>query len=101
MITTPVKLWRRGKELPLHIGRMGEVVQWTMIRIPPKAFMDQAPYPVVIVKLENGEMKVGQMVDWEEKHLRSGQKVVAVMRKIVHDEDTSTVIHYGIKFRPA
>lgn len=101
MITTPVKLWRRGKNLSLQVGKKGKVVQWTMIRIPPKAFMDQTPYPVVIVKLENNENMIGQMVDWEEKHLKSGQKVVAVIRKIIHDQDTSTVIHYGIKFRPA
>lgn len=99
MITTPVKIWRRGKKISSHIGKKGEIVQWTVVRVPPKSFSDQAPYPVVLVKLENGEKMIGQLVDWNETDLKSGREVVAIMRRIVF-EDTDSVISYGIKFKP-
>lgn len=99
MITTPVKLWRRGKKLSANIGRTGVLLYWTIVRVPPKNFSDQAPYPVGIVKLDDGEMMVGQIVDWTDKDLKSGAKVVAVMRRITH-EDAENIIPYGIKFKP-
>lgn len=101
MITTPVKIWRRGKKIASKIGETGVILHHTIVRVPPKNFSDQAPYPVVIVKLGNGERVVGQLVDWSQKDLKKGRKVVAVMRKIVNDDaDTSSVIHYGIKYKP-
>jgi uncharacterized OB-fold protein len=99
MINTPVKLWRRGKKLATHIGREGKILLWTIVRVPPKNFADQAPYPVVIVKLNDGEMMVGQLVDWEEKDLKVGREVIAVMRRINHGDEES-IIPYGIKFKP-
>ena len=99
MITTPVKLWRRGKTLVNYIGRTGKLLHWTIVRVPPKNFADQAPYPVGIVRLESGEMMVGQIVDWNEKDLTSGREVVAVMRRI-KQESEEDIIPYGIKFKP-
>lgn len=99
MITTPVKIWRRGKKVASHIGKKGRIIQWTIVRVPPKSFADQAPYPVVLVKFETGETMIGQLVDWTENDLKSGREVVAVMRRVVF-EDTDSVISYGIKFKP-
>ncbi len=99
MITSPVKLWRRGKKLANHIGRTGKLLHWTIVRVPPKSFAEQAPYPVGIVKLDDGEMMVGQLVDWTEKDLKSGRSVIAVMRRI-KQEDAEDIIPYGIKFKP-
>lgn len=99
MITTPVKIWRRGKKIATHIGKTGTIVQWTIVRVPPKNFADQAPYPVVIVKLSTGESVTGQLVDWTETDLKPGQKVVAVMRRVTYG-DTDSVISYGIKYKP-
>ena len=81
MITTPVKLWRRQKAVAAHIGRVGKILHWTIIRVPAKAFHHEAPYPVVIVELEKGERMIGQLVDWEEKDLVKGRKVIAVLRR--------------------
>lgn len=100
MITTPVKIWRRGKKLASMIGAKGTVQFVTIIRVPPKSFSDQAPYPVALVKLENGDFVTGQIVDWNEKDLKKGRKVIAVMRKVIQDSDISSVIHYGIKYKP-
>ena len=73
MITSPVKLWRRQKNTSSFIGKKGKILLWTMIRTPGKSFVDQAPYPVVIVKIHNGENMIGQLVDWQEKDLKKAQ----------------------------
>lgn len=99
MITTPVKLWRRQKNVASHIGRAGKILQWTIVRVPPKAFHHEAPYPVVIVELENRERMIGQLVDWEESDLKKGKGVVAVLRRSFLG-DSESIIAYNIKFKP-
>ncbi|MBI4089624.1 MAG: OB-fold domain-containing protein [Candidatus Levybacteria bacterium] len=99
MITSPVKLWRRQKNTASLIGKKGEILQWTIIRVPAKSFMDQAPYPVVIVKMENGENMIGQLVDWQEKDLMIGKEVISVLR-LLRTEPKEDIIYYNIKFKP-
>lgn len=98
-MTSPVKLWRRQKNTAALIGKKGEILQWTMIRVPAKSFMDQAPYPVVIVKMQNGENMIGQLVDWQKKDLKVGKEVVSVLRRL-RTELKEDVIYYNIKFKP-
>ncbi len=98
-MTTPVKIHRRQKEIAAAIGRKGKIVVWTMIRVAAKAFNAQAPYPVVIVKLENGGQVIGQLVDWKQEELQSGQDVISVLRRSCI-EDNESVISYTIKFKP-
>ena len=99
MITTPVKLWRRQKNVSGLIGVKGKILNFTVIRVPAKAFIKEAPYPVVIVELDKGEKMIGQLVDWEEKDLKKGRKVVAVLRKSF-PVDYESIISYNIKFKP-
>ncbi|MEK7450969.1 MAG: OB-fold domain-containing protein [Patescibacteria group bacterium] len=99
MITSPVKLWRRQKNTATLIGKKGKILQWTIIRVPAKSFMDQAPYPVVIVKMQNGENMIGQLVDWQKKDLIIGKEVVAVLRRL-RTEHADDIIYYNIKFKP-
>jgi len=99
MVTSPVKLWRRQKNTASLIGKKGKILQWTIIRIPAKSFMDQAPYPVVIVKMQNGENMVGQLVDWQKQDLVAGRDVIAVLRRL-RTEGKEDIIYYNIKFKP-
>lgn len=99
MVTSPVKLWRRQKNTATLIGKKGKILQWTLIRIPAKSFMDQAPYPVVIIKMQNGENMIGQLVDWQEKDLKVGKEVISVLRRL-RTELKEDVIYYNIKFKP-
>ncbi len=99
MTTSPVKLWRRHKNSAFLIGKKGKILQWTTIRIPAKSFSDQAPYPVVIVKMQSGENMIGQLVDWQEKDLMTGREVVSVLRRL-RTEEKEDVIYYHIKFKP-
>ena len=81
------------------LGKIGVVTSWTIIRLPPADFGYQAPYPVVIVSLDNGESMVAQMVDYDEKNLHIGQRVVTVVRRTVQVK-TDDVVPYGIKVKP-
>lgn len=99
MTTSPVKLWRRQKNVTSLIGTKGKILQWTIIRVPGKSFTSQAPYPVVIVKMQDGEKMIGQLVDWQEKDLKSGKEVISVLRRL-RTEDKEDIIHYNIKFKP-
>lgn len=99
MITTPVKLWRRQDSVSKQIGLDGTIVSFTLIRVAAKGFGKEAPYPVVIVKMENGEKMIGQLVDWQEKDLKKGRKVVSVLRKLT-PEASENIIAYVIKFKP-
>lgn len=96
---SPVKIWRHQKEINKLIGQTGKVTNFTFIRVAPIEFKAQAPYPVVIVKMDTGQTMVGQLVDWEKKNLKAGQKVKAIYRKI-REPDSEGIIPYGIKFKP-
>ena len=99
MKVTPVKIWRRQKNVASLIGAKGEILLWTIIRVPEKSFVNEAPYPVVIVKLANNKKMIGQLVDWDREDLEAGRKVIAVLRKIT-PENSESVIPYVIKFKP-
>jgi hypothetical protein len=99
MITTPVKQWRRQKQVASLIGKTGKILNWTIIRVPAKAFAKEAPYPVVIVQLDEGKKMIGQLVDWQPEDLEKGKKVIAVLRRLRTEEEAG-IISYIIKFKP-
>lgn len=97
MQTSPVKLWRNQKKISSLIGLTGEIISATTIFVPPSGFEDQAPYIVVLVKLEKGTT-IGQLVGGSFQNDIIGAKVKAVLRKTAK-ADAEGVIPYGIKFR--
>ncbi len=96
---SPVKIWRHQKKVAFLLDQEGKILSWTLIRVPPLGYEQEAPYPVVLVELSSREKIVGQLVDWQEKDLKTGRKVAAVYRRI-SKPDSEGVIPYGIKFRP-
>ena len=75
----------------------GEVMTFTVIRVPPHGFEKEAPYVVGIVKLDEGPRITSQIVDCELDDVRIGSRVRAVFRK-VDEEGPAGTIHYGYKF---
>ncbi len=96
---SPVKIWRNQKKIQSLIGKTGEIISWTIIRVPPEGFSDQAPYPVAVIALKSGEKITAQVVDYNEKHLAFGQKVITVIRRVTQP-NTEGIIPYGIKVKP-
>lgn len=89
------------------LGRTGKIISWTVVRVPPADFSDQAPYPVVLVELVGGGRMTAQLVDLpagrqvgkENDSIHVGMIVVAVVRRIVKSNNEG-VIPYGIKVKP-
>lgn len=97
-MNSPVKIWRNQKYITSLLGQRGEILSWTIIRVPPAGFSSLAPYPVVLVRLENGERITAQLVDWEKNDVVIGKRVKVIVRRI-SEPATEGVIPYGIKVK--
>ncbi len=98
MLST-VKIWRNQKKVAGLIGKTGVIISWTVIRVPPTDFSDQAPYPVAIVELENKKRITAQLVDWNPDDLKFGRRVMTIVRRVMQPT-AEGLIYYGIKVRP-
>lgn len=96
---SPVKIWRNQKKIQSLIGKEGEIISWTIIRVPPGGFTDQAPYPVVLVSLDSRKQIAAQLVDYEKEDLGFGRRVVVIIRRVTHP-DPDGIIPYGVKVKP-
>ncbi len=94
---SPVKIWRRQKEIRNIIGKQGRILSWTKIYVSTCDFKKYAPYFVIIVEFNKGDRAVGQLVDFQEPKIND--KVEAIVRK-VREASMDGVIAYGIKFKP-
>lgn len=96
---SPVKIWRNQSSITSYRGRHGVVESWTMIRVPLGTYAHLAPYPVVLVKFEDGTRKSLQLVDWKKEDLKIGTRIQVVIRRITESNDEG-VIPYGLKAKP-
>jgi len=81
------------------LAEEGKVLTFTVIRVPPHQFVDQAPYAVGIVELDDGVKLTGQIVDCDFEDLKIGKRVKIEFRKIF-DEGEAGILCYGYKFVP-
>ena len=76
----------------------GEVVTHTIIHVGPEDFEEQVPYPIAIIKLEEGPQITAQIVDCPIDNVKIGLKVESTFRKIQQDGHAGA-IYYGYKFK--
>lgn len=95
---SPVKIWRRQKDIREILGKKGKVITWTKIFIPSPDFKKSAPYITALILLDSGKKVFGQLVDHDEKEIKMNMPVTAVLRKVRQPTEES-VIAYGIKFK--
>jgi len=81
------------------LAEKGKVLTFTVIRVPPQQFVDQAPYAVGIVELDDGVKLTGQIVDCDFEDLKIGKRVKIEFRKIF-DVGEAGILCYGYKFVP-
>lgn len=98
-MNSPVKIWRNQKRIANLLGKTGNVISWTIVRVPPGDFSDQAPYPVVLVEFEDKTRLTCQLVDYGELPLSIGLPVVTIIRRVMKPDEDG-VIPYGIKVKP-
>lgn len=82
----------------VKLSGKGEVVTYTIIHVGSEDFEDQTPYPIAIIKLEEGPRITGQIVDTPVEDVKIGLKVEGTFRKIQQDGLTGA-IYYGYKFK--
>lgn len=77
----------------------GKLLTYTIIRVAPQQFEDQAPYAVGIAELDDGVSLTAQIVDCDFSKLAVGMRVKVEFRRI-YEEGAAGVIYYGYKFIP-
>jgi uncharacterized OB-fold protein len=83
----------------INLSREGKVVTFTIIRVAPSQFVDQAPYSVAIVELKEGVKICTQIADCELDDIKIGMPVKLEFRKVSEDGEAG-VINYGYKAVP-
>ena len=76
----------------------GEVITYTIIHIGPENFEEQVPYPIAIIKMDEGPQITGQIVDCDYHEVEIGMRVETTFRRIQEDGYTGA-IYYGYKFK--
>jgi uncharacterized OB-fold protein len=87
-----------GKMEDIKLRGKGEIVTYTIIHVGPEAFEKQVPYPVAIIKLEEGPQITAQIVDCNIDEVKIGMKAESTFRRIQEDGYTGA-IYYGYKFK--
>ncbi len=95
---SPVKIWRNQKKIRQTLGKIGRIVSFTTVFVPPEGYGKQAPYVLVLVKFDDGSSFLSQLVDCEKNDVAIGKKVLAILRK-TRDAGDESIIPYGIKFK--
>ncbi len=83
----------------VKLADAGKLLTYTVIRVPPAPYADQAPYALGIVELDDGVRVMGQVADCRFEELAIGKRVRVEFRKIF-EEGEAGAIHYGYKFVP-
>ena len=95
---SPVKIWRNQKHSARLLGQQGEILSWTIIRVPPDGFCEQAPYALALVKLKSSEHIMAQCVDIDFTVIHTHMPVITCIRRGV-EITADGVIPYSIKVR--
>jgi len=88
-----------GKMQEVQLSGKGEVYSFSVVHDAPAQFLNQRPYVVALIKLDEGVMLTAQIIDVEPGDVRIGMRVWASFRKL-GEEGPWGVIHYGYKFHP-
>jgi uncharacterized OB-fold protein len=78
----------------------GKLLTYTVIRVGPSQFVNQTPYAMGIVELDDGTTLLTQIVDCEPEQLQIGMKLKMEFRKIQQDGEAG-ILCYGYKCVPA
>jgi len=86
-----------GKMEEIPFSGTGTIVSYSIVHEALESFELQVPYPIAMIKLDEGPMLTAQIVNCEPGEVKMGAKVKSVFRKI-QEESRSGVIYYGYKF---
>jgi len=82
-----------------NMPETGKLETFTVIRVAPSQFSDQAPYAIGVIAFDDGLQMMGQIVDGDLEALKIGQEMRLEFRKVQAD-GTHGVLSYAHKFVP-
>jgi uncharacterized protein len=82
-----------------NLSGRGAVYSFSIMYNAPQGFDDQKPYPIALVKLDDGPMVTAQLTDIDLDQVKIGLRVEMVTRKLREDGPEGQIV-YGYKFRP-
>lgn len=88
-----------GKMEKIKLKGEGEVFSFSIVHDTPSQLEMLKPYVVAMVKLDEGIMVTGQVIDIEPYEVCIGMKVRTTLRRL-GEEGPGGIIHYGYKFIP-
>jgi uncharacterized OB-fold protein len=77
----------------------GEIYSFTTVYQAPAGYEENSPYPVAIVRLEEGPLVTAQLTDIGDESVDIGTQVEMVTRKLQTQGERGMLV-YGYKFRP-
>jgi uncharacterized OB-fold protein len=83
----------------MALSGRGKVYSYTTVYDAPAGFAEFAPYPVALVKLEEGPMVTAQLTDVAPEEVSIDMPVEMVTRKLNEQGDEGVIV-YSYKFRP-
>ncbi len=90
----------KGREFEtVRLPDEGTLYTYTVIRVAPTAFVDQAPYAVALVDLADGTRIMCQLVDCEPEEIELGMPVRLEFRRIL-GEGEAGMLAYAHKAVP-
>lgn len=78
----------------------GKVETFTVIRVAPSEYTDEAPYPIGIIELDDGVKIQCQIADCPAEEIRIGMPVRIEFR-LLKEEGEAGILCYGFKAVPA
>lgn len=78
----------------------GEVYSFATVFEAPEGYQEFAPYPVAMVKLDDGSLITAQLTDVDLSEIEIGMPVEMVTRKLRSTVEDRGMLVYGYKFRP-
>ena len=83
----------------IKLSGKGKLITFTIINVAPEGFVDQVPYAVGIVELEEGVRVMGQITDCDPNELKIGNQLTTQFRRM-REEGKTGMIMYSYKFVP-
>lgn len=77
----------------------GEIYSFTRVYQAPSGHEENAPYPVAMIRLEEGPMLTAQLTDLGDEEPYIGMPVEMVTRRLKAEGERGQLV-YGYKFRP-
>ena len=79
---------------PCAFSGAGEIISYTTIHVAPAGFEKNVPYNIALVRLAEGPVVSGVVVD---RNIAIGKRVKVVFRRLYADGDDG-LLNYGFKF---